>query len=282
MVRTLHSAQHCIAYLHCGEEGRLTYPPRPPPAPGRTRVGTSHLYLITLSVSPSTCARIRIVARTCGNFHGTRTRARRHLPGRGACRLASAWLSLRWAVAPSTARSAVLASCSSSSAQSAARWWHRAPRRPLSPRARQARHTGPQEGWSHARTTCERRRSICASLRMMEALAKRICTPFSLIISSTFSSSALRPTSAEVVVASSSESSPVRRWRSARQLSSSLPIDSRSSCTYSRQRPSGLDDWQRVWMDARSALTSPLEGILLPAPVALPFLPRMIPLLLSA
>mmetsp|Transcript_49894 Transcript_49894/g.99296 ORF Transcript_49894/g.99296 Transcript_49894/m.99296 type:complete len:265 (-) Transcript_49894:787-1581(-) len=134
----------------------------------------------------------------------------------------------------------------------------------------------------HARTTCEISLSTVASLRSMEALVKRMRLCFSLMSSSTFSSSAFRPTSAEAVIASSSASSPARRCRKALQVSSSFPIASRSSCTYSRQRPRGLEDWHSVWIEARSALTSVFEGSLPPVPAALPFLPKIIPLLLSA
>mmetsp|Transcript_9302 Transcript_9302/g.20954 ORF Transcript_9302/g.20954 Transcript_9302/m.20954 type:complete len:231 (-) Transcript_9302:533-1225(-) len=79
------------------------------------------------------------------------------------------------------------------------------------------------------------------------------------------------------VVASSSASSTALRLRRARQVSNSFPIDSRSSWTYSRHRPSGLEAWQRVCMVARSVLISDLEGRLTWLPALPAFLPRMIP-----
>eukprot|EP00966_Prymnesium_polylepis_P111247 2573278-Prymnesium_polylepis.2 len=64
---------------------------------------------------------------------------------------------------------------------------------------------------------------------------------------------------------------PIRTHRrSCRHVSSSLPIDSRSSCTYSRQRPSGLDAWQRVWIVVRSVVISFLLGSLTDEPVFAP------------
>mmetsp|Transcript_28184 Transcript_28184/g.76232 ORF Transcript_28184/g.76232 Transcript_28184/m.76232 type:complete len:357 (+) Transcript_28184:496-1566(+) len=118
---------------------------------------------------------------------------------------------------------------------------------------------------------------MVASFRMICAFACRMCPCFSLMRSSILASSACSETSDDAVAASSSASSFDRRRRSCRHVSSSLPIDSRSSCTYSRQRPSGLDAWQRVWIVVRSVVISFLLGSLTDEPVFAPFLPRMMP-----